>query len=130
MNAKGTFDTADWTAQPPYDDRDGVSLGVVALTKTFHGDLTGTSLVTLLVASTPVETSKAYVALERIDATLEGRTGSFTVQHSAHSTASGQSLRVSVVPDSGTAELAGISGEMEIRIAPDGSHFYTFDYTF
>ncbi|WP_157246450.1 DUF3224 domain-containing protein [Nonomuraea typhae] len=129
MFAKGTFDTAGWTPQPAYDDRDGVSLGVVTMTKTFHGDLTGTSLVTLLVVSTPVEESKAYVALERIDATLDGRTGSFTVQHLAASEPSGQSLRVSVVPDSGTGELTGIRGEMQIHIAPDGTHSYVLDYT-
>lgn len=129
MTAKGTFDVADWTPQPPYDDRDGVSLGVVTLTKTFYGDLTGTSLVTMLMVSTPVEESKAYVALERIDATLDGRTGAFTVAHAAVSEPAGQSLRVTIVPDSGVGGLAGISGEMDILIAPDGSHSYVLDYT-
>lgn len=129
MTAKGTFDTANWTPQPHYDDRDGVTLGIVTMTKTFQGDLTGTSLVTLLVASTPVEDSRSYVAMERIDCTLDGRAGSFTVQHSAASDRGGKDLRITVVPDSGTGELRGIRGTMDIVIAPDGSHSYTFDYT-
>jgi hypothetical protein len=128
MTAKGTFDTADWDAKPPYDDRDGVTLGLVTMSKTFHGDLSGTSVVTLLVASTPVESSKSYVALERIEGTLDGRSGSFVVQHNAVSDKGEQSLRVSVVPDSATGELSGLRGEMDIIIAPDGGHSYTFDY--
>ncbi|WP_235030962.1 DUF3224 domain-containing protein [Nonomuraea solani] len=128
MTAKGTFDTAGWTPQPSYDDRDGVTLGLVTLTKTFHGDLTATSLVTMLVASTPEEDSRSYVALERIDGTLDGRTGAFVVQHDAMSDAGEQSLRVRVVPGSATGELRGLRGEMDILIAPDGGHSYTFDY--
>lgn len=129
MTAKGTFETGGWTPQPPYDDRDGIQLGQVTMTKTFHGDLTATSLVTMLVAATEVEDSRSYVALERIDGTLDGREGSFVVQHSAASDRGKQSLTVSVVPDSGTGELRGLRGTMDIQIAPDGSHSYTFEYS-
>ncbi|MEW9553044.1 DUF3224 domain-containing protein [Nonomuraea sp. NPDC050783] len=129
MTAKGTFDTANWNAEQPYEDRDGVTLGLVTMTKTFHGDLTGTSLVTLMVASTPVEDSRSYVALERVEGTLDGRPGSFVVQHNAVSDRGAQSLRVSVVPDSATGELTGLRGEMDIVIDADGGHSYTFDYT-
>ncbi|MEU0564862.1 DUF3224 domain-containing protein [Nonomuraea sp. NPDC005983] len=128
MTAKGTFETADWNAQAPYDERDGVSLGHVTMTKTFHGDLTATSVVTLTVASTEVAESRSYVAMERIEGTLHGRAGSFVVQHDAVSDRGEQSLRIRVVPDSGTGELRGLRGEMEILIAPDGSHSYVFDY--
>ncbi|MFG1706029.1 DUF3224 domain-containing protein [Nonomuraea sp. M3C6] len=128
MTAKGTFDTADWDARPPFDDRDGVSLGLVTMSKTFHGDLAGTSVVHLLVASTPVETSRSYVALERIEGTLHGRSGSFVVQHNAMSDGGEQSLRVTVVADSATGELRGLRGDMDILIAPDGGHSYTFEY--
>jgi hypothetical protein len=128
MTAKGTFDTAGWDPQPPFDDRDGVTLGLVTMSKTFQGDLAGTSVVTMMVASTPVESSRSYVALERIEGTLAGRRGSFVVQHNAVSDEGEQSLRVSVVPDSATGELRGLRGEMDIVIASDGSHSYTFDY--
>ncbi|MEV0994428.1 DUF3224 domain-containing protein [Nonomuraea sp. NPDC050202] len=129
MTAKGTFETAGWTPQPPYDERDGVTLGVVTLTKTFSGDLTGTGLVTMLMATTPVEESRSYVALERIEGTLHGRAGSFVVQHDATSDRGEQSLRIRVVADSGTGELRGLRGEMGVVIGPDGGHSYTFDYT-
>ncbi|MEV4013195.1 DUF3224 domain-containing protein [Nonomuraea angiospora] len=129
MTAKGTFDTADWDAKAPFVERDGVSIGLVTMSKTFHGDLTATSVVHLLTASTEVEDSRSYVALERIEGTLDGRAGAFVVQHNAVSDRGEQSLRISVVPDSGTGELRGLRGEMDITIAPDGSHSYIFDFT-
>ncbi|WP_433431536.1 DUF3224 domain-containing protein [Nonomuraea sp. CA-141351] len=129
MFAKGTFDTAGWDAKPPFEERDGVSFGLVTMSKTFHGDLTGTSVVYLLVASTEVEDSRAYVAMERIEGTLGGRSGAFVVQHNAVSDRGRQSLTVSVVPDSGTGDLRGLRGEMAIVITPDGGHSYTFDFT-
>jgi hypothetical protein len=129
MIAKGPFDTANWTPEPPFEEADGVSLGHVTLDKTFHGDLSATSTVHLIVVSTPVEESRAYVAAERVVGTLNGRTGSFVLQHNATSEPGDQSLRVTVVPDSGTGELRGIRGEMDIRIAPDGAHSYVLDYT-
>ncbi|MFI7130424.1 DUF3224 domain-containing protein [Nonomuraea sp. NPDC050153] len=129
MTAKGTFDTADWDAKPPFVERDGVSFGLVTMSKTFHGDLTGTGVVYLLTASTEVEDSMSYVAMERIEGTLDGRAGAFVVQHNAVSDRGERSLRISVVPDSGTGELRGLRGEMDIVIAPDGSHSYTFDFT-
>lgn len=126
--AKGPFDTADWNARPPFDERDGVALARVTLSKTFHGDLTATSVVHMLMVTTEVERSRAYVAVERIDGTLHGRTGSFVVRHDAVSDDGEQSLRVSIVPDSGTGALRGIRGGMDIAVAPDGSHSYTLDY--
>ena len=39
-----------------------------------------------------------------------------------------QSLTITIVPDSGTGELAGISGQMTIRIEA-GQHYYALDYT-
>ncbi|MDR8411620.1 DUF3224 domain-containing protein [Nonomuraea sp. 3-1Str] len=128
MTAHGTFETAGWNPQPPFSEQDGVSLAQITLTKTFHGDLDGTSTVTMLATGTEVEDSRAYVAVERIEGTLGGRKGGFVVQHTAVSERGEPSLRVAVVPDSGTGELRGIRGEMDIHVAPDGSHSYTFDY--
>ncbi|WP_344874164.1 DUF3224 domain-containing protein [Nonomuraea antimicrobica] len=129
MTAKGTFDITNWTPEPPFHDRDGVTLALVTLDKTWHGDLTGTSVVTMLVASTPVENSRSYVALEHFEGTVEGRSGAFVVQHDAVSDAGAQSLLARVVPDSATGELRGLRGEIAISVAPDGAHSYTFDYT-
>ena len=76
------------------------------------------------------EGSAGYVAIEKVEGALAGRPGSFVLQHSGHANRGETSLRVNVVADSGTDELSGLRGEMQINVAPDGSHFYVFDYAF
>jgi hypothetical protein len=127
MHAAGSFELQS-TPQPAYDVSDGVSLGRVTITKQFHGDLEGSSTVEMLTAMTPVKGSAAYVAIERVVATLHGRAGSFILQHSGTMTRGAPTLAVSVVPDSATGALAGLAGTMTIEII-DGKHLYRFDYT-
>ena len=98
------------------------------LRKVFHGDLDGTSVGEMLSVGTPTEGSAGYVAIERFDGSLSGRKGSFALQHSGLMDRGKPSLTVRVVPDSGTAELSGLSGRMKIRIAENGTHFYEFEY--
>ena len=100
----------------------------MAISKTFHGDLDGTSTGRMLAVHTAVNGSAGYVAMERVRARLGGRDGSFAFQHSGTMTRGEQGLSVTVVPDSGTDELAGLSGAMAIRIE-NGRHFYSFRYT-
>jgi hypothetical protein len=127
MIAKGTFDIK-MTAEPPFDVEGGVSLSRVRFDKRFAGALDATSAVHMLAARTPVEDSAGYVAIERIAGALDGRRGSFVVLHLGISARGARSLSLPVVPDSGTGELSGLSGRMEIRIV-DGQHFYELDYT-
>lgn len=97
--------------------------------KTFHGDLEGSSQGEMMSVGTTVEGSGAYVAIERIQGTLSGRKGTFTVIHSGTMQRGGDfSLLIRVVPDSGTDELTGLSGTMQIHIA-EGKHSYTIDYS-
>ena len=126
--ARGNFEVKSFP-QEPYDDADGVSIGRVSITKTFSGDMTGTSTVEMIGARTPVKGSAGYVAIERVSGTLEGKLGSFVLQHSGTMNRGESSLDVTVVPDSGTGELTGISGKLQIDIK-DGKHSYTFDYAF
>ena len=126
--ARGTF-TVTMTQEPPYDSVDGVNLGRAALRKEFQGDLTGTSEGHMIGATGLVKGSAGYVAIERVAATLGGRSGTFVLQHLGTMTRGKPSLRVSVVPDSGTAGLKGIEGTMAIDVA-DGKHMYTFEYAF
>lgn len=51
-----------------------------------------------------------------------------TSQHSGTMTRGEPQLTITVVPDSGTGELAGLAGTMMIKIA-DGKHSYEMDYT-
>lgn len=100
----------------------------LSLDKQFTGDLVGTSRGQMLAASTEVEGSAGYVALERVSGTLNGRTGSFILQHNGTMSGGTQEMRITVVPDSGAGELTGIAGTMKI-IIEDGKHSYEFEYT-
>ena len=104
----------------------------VRFDKRFQGDLTATSVVHMLAVGTEVQGSAAYVAVERIVGTLASpgsaaRGGSFFMQHNGVMNRGAAKLDLTVVPDSGTGALAGLSGRMTIEIV-DGKHFYTFDY--
>ena len=106
----------------------GTTLGRFSLAKTFHGDLEGTGAGEMLTAGTGVAGSAGYVAIERVEGTLGGRKGTFVLQHSGSMARGGQSLVITVVPDSGTGELTGIAGSLAIEI--DGkAHFYRFEYS-
>lgn len=95
--------------------------------KQFHGDLEGASTGEMLGVYTAVKDSAGYVALERVSGKLKGRTGTFILQHSSTMARGTQQQSIMVVPDSGTDQLAGLTGSMIIKIS-DGKHFYEFDY--
>jgi hypothetical protein len=124
--ARGTF-TVTITQEPPYDSVDGVTIGRASLLKEFQGDLTGSSHGLMTSAMAAVKGSAGYVAIERVTASLGGRSGTFVLQHSGTMARGKPSLVVSVVPDSATAELKGLTGTMAIDVA-DGQHMYAFDY--
>lgn len=124
----GPFDVKR-TSEPPYDSADGVVLGRSHFDKHFHGALTATGSVEMLFAGTPTNGSAAYVAIERVTGTLDGRAGSFVLAHTGLMNRGAASLTVIVVPDSGTGALRTLAGQMAIAVASDGAHTYTFDYT-
>lgn len=126
--ASGTFEVK-LTPQAAAGDAEGRErLGRMSIDKRFLGDLEGISKGEMLTAGTDVDGSAGYVAIERVTGTLKGRTGSFVLQHSGTMTRGAPQLTITVVPDSGTGELAGLTGKMGIRIA-DGKHFYDLEYT-
>lgn len=124
--ATGTFEVQ----MQPQGDGDigpGASLGRMSLDKQFSGDLQAIGKGEMLTARSDTPTSAAYVAIERVTGTLQGRSGSFVLVHRGVMTASGQTLLIEVVPDTGTGELMGLSGTLGIRI-DGGKHFYEFEY--
>jgi hypothetical protein len=127
VHASGTFDVK-MENQPAYDSRDGTSLHRASLTKEFQGDFQGTSDAEMLSAMSQVPGSAGYVAVERMIGSLHGRSGSFVLLHKALAAHGEKWIEVSVVPDSGTGELAGLSGTLVIDVV-DGKHTYDFDYT-
>jgi hypothetical protein len=102
-------------------------LGRQTLDKTFHGDLSAHSLGEMLAAGTEVKGSAGYVAIERVTGTLIGKRGSFMLMHTGVMNRGTPQLTVQVVPDSGTDELVGLTGQMGIQIT-EGKHVYTFDF--
>lgn len=124
--ATGTFDV-QLKPQQGDDYADGVSLGRMTIDKQYRGDLDGAAKGQMLTALTAVKGSAAYVAIERVSGAVHGRRGSFVLVHRGIMAGGGQELNLTVVPDSGTEQLAGISGTMRIQIA-DGRHSYEFEY--
>jgi hypothetical protein len=107
----------------------GSSLARLTIDKRFEGDLEATSKGEMLSAGSPVTGSAGYVAIERVTGTLHGRSGTFVLQHNATMTRGTPQLNIIVVPDSGTGELVGLTGTMQIVIAPGGAHSYEFEYS-
>ncbi len=122
-HATGTFDVK-LAPQPAGED----PLGRMTIDKQFHGDLDATSKGQMLAYSTSVKGSAGYVAMEQVSGKLHGHTGAFVLQHSGTMARGALGLSITVVPDSGTGELLGLTGKMNIIIA-DGKHSYEFDYT-
>ncbi len=126
-HARGTFDV-DLKPLPAEEVTGGEAVGRMSIGKSFHGDLEGTSKGQMLAVQTGVEGSAGYVAMEIVTGTLAGRSGTFALQHTGTMTRGAPHLAVTVVPDSGTGELAGLAGNLSIDIK-DGKHFYDFEYT-
>jgi hypothetical protein len=103
-------------------------LGRMAIEKKYRGAIDASARGEMLTAGTTVAGSAGYVAVERVDGELEGRAGTFILQHSATMNRGTPQLSIGVVPDSGTGELAGLVGRMTIEIS-GGKHFYVFEYT-
>jgi len=125
--ASGSFEVK-LTPQAPDDKSENATVGRMLIDKQFHGDLEAISKGQMLAFSTAVKGSAGYVAIERVSGTLHGRTGTFVLQHSGTMTRGEPQLTITVVPDSGTEQLAGLTGKMAITIA-DGKHSYDFEYT-
>lgn len=122
----GAFDV---TLKPQTDEQ-GVSdpaIGRMSIEKSFHGPLEAISKGQMLGVRTAVSGSGGYVAMERVVGTLDGRRGSFVLQHSSTMNRGTPAQSITVVPDSGTEQLSGLSGTMTINIV-DRKHFYDFSY--
>ena len=126
-HASGTFDVK--IAPQAQDDKSAdATVGRYSFDKQFHGDLDGTSKGKMLAVGSAEKGAGGYVAMEQVTGTLNGRSGTFVLQHSGTMTHGAQQLSVTVVPDSGTGQLVGLAGKMTIKIA-DGKHSYDFEYT-
>jgi hypothetical protein len=124
----GPFDVKVVPQKPDTQVARAANLGRLTIDKRYHGELEAIAKGEMLAAQTDTKGSAGYVAMERVTGTLKGRNGSFVLLHHATMTRGTPELVISVVPDSGTGELRGISGSMRVVVAADGAHSYEFDY--
>ncbi|HEY0782757.1 MAG TPA: DUF3224 domain-containing protein [Thermoanaerobaculia bacterium] len=123
MHARGAFDVKITPAADKVGD-----IARMALDKQYHGDLEATAKGEMLSVGSGTDGSGVYVAIEQVQGTLGGRTGGFALHHTGVMTRGTPQLTITVVPDSGTGQLAGISGRLEIKIE-NGKHSYDLAYT-
>ncbi len=122
--AVGTFEVK----LTPQDDGSETPVGRMSIEKQFQGDLEGTSRGQMLMASSESEKGSAgYVAIEKVTGTLNGRRGTFYLQHNATMNRGVGELNIIVIPDTGADQLTGLTGKMNIIIEA-GKHSYEFDY--
>jgi hypothetical protein len=124
--AIGTFDVV-MELLPVENVSDDAMIQRRSLDKTFHGALDATSKGQMLSIGTATPGSAVYVAVERVEASLAGKAGTFSLHHTGIMNRGAPTLTITVVPDSGTGELTGITGTMKIDIK-DKQHYYVFDY--
>jgi hypothetical protein len=127
QHASGPFDVKLIPQKADSEVAQAANLGRMSIDKQFHGDLEATSKGEMIATQTAVKGSAGYVAMERVTGTLKGRKGSFVLQHSATLNRGVPELSITVVPDSGTEELTGLAGKMNVIIT-DGKHSYEFAY--
>jgi hypothetical protein len=127
MKASGEFEVNLAPLVFSVQGENGINLGRMSISKTFSGGLVATSRGEMISAMTPVGGSAGYVAIEQVHGSLAGKTGSFVLQHFGTMENGKNRLILEVVPDSGTEELVGLSGEMVINIVDD-KHYYQFEY--
>lgn len=125
LEATGTFhikmSPVDVAAGTPAD-----AYGRMTIAKNYEGDIAGTGTGEMLGAM-GLDASGAYVAMERIVGTLNGREGAFTVVHYGVVESGRQELSIIIVPGSGSGDLTGIKGVYRLDIA-DGVHRYMLQY--
>ena len=127
-HASGSFEVK-LTPQPPDDKAGDATIARMSADKQYDGDLEATGKGQMLAAGTGAKgSSGGIVGMERVTGTLHGMNGSFVLQHSGTMTRGAMQYSITVVPDSGTGQLAGLAGKMDIKIA-DGKHSYEFEYT-
>lgn len=124
--ARGPF-SVNTEAEPPFLEQDGIKLNRNVVRKEYSGDMVGTSEAQMIAAFTGTPGSAAYVAIEHFTGSVGGKSGSFVLQHSGVMSKGDAELAVTIVPDSGTGELTGISGTLAID-NDEGRHTYALDY--
>jgi hypothetical protein len=125
-HASGSFEVK---VTPVEDKSDDPTLGRMMLDKQYHGELEASGKGEMLTAGSPAKGAGGYVAMEKVNGTLNGRPGSFVLQHIGTMSNNTSQMTIIIVPGSGTGQLEGIAGKLTITISPTGKHSYNLEYT-
>jgi hypothetical protein len=128
MQATGEFQIQFEPQVPSFKGSNDIKIGRVSLRKKYIGALEALSVGEMLSATTAIAGHAGYIALEQIVGALDGKKGSFVVQHFGLKDATSQDLRVEVIPGSGTGQLSKLRGTMSI-LTEAGKHYYKLVYT-
>lgn len=127
MQINGSFTVTLNPLESNINGIDSMTFRRMSIEKEFTGPLKATSNGEMLSVMTPIKGSAGYVAIEQVVGSLEGKQGSFVLQHYGVMELGAERLTLEVIPDSGVGQLVGLSGQMNIYIE-DGNHFYEFEY--
>ncbi len=127
MKISGKFTVQMHPIGTTFEGKEGIAIARMSLDKAYEGELSANSQGEMLSAVTTTAGSAGYVAIEQVTGTLSGQSGSFVLQHAGIMNQGEAQLTLVVVPDSGSGELKGLSGHMDIRIE-GGVHYYDFEY--
>ncbi len=103
------WDENTWDGKP-HKDVTGAKLTHTVVGTTYTGDIQGTSKLQHLMSYVGDGTTGTFIALEQISGTLGGKKGTFVLRHEGTFDKTSVSGKLSIVPGSGTDELAGLNG--------------------
>ena len=132
MRAAGTFTVKSFVPTELTPDptvTTAVPVGVATMEKLYEGDVAGRSATLFTAAFNQATGVGTYVAMESFDGSVDGHEGAFNFAHSATTSGSDRGAEFfAIVPGSGTAALAGITGTGGMAVDEDGTHRIWFDY--
>lgn len=111
----GAFTFISWDEQPVSETEGGSKLTRATVQNRFSGTIEGTSTVAY-VMSYQSDGTAVFEGYEQIEGAVDGRAGSFVLQHTGTVTNADSptdfvvTCQLRVVPGSGSGELAGLSG--------------------
>jgi hypothetical protein len=126
--ARGSF-TVTGGMEDPYDELEGgIKLTHASGNQSFSGDIDGEGAVHWLMLYRADKTAH-FVGLQRITGSIGGGSGSFVAAAEGDHDGTGSTITFSIVPNSGTGELTGITGDgtLVAKGGPNGT--YELDYT-
>lgn len=116
------FEVTRWDTDPylgPGPDGAGPAMSQVFVGKTFTGEMSGTSVARVLTVVSA--DGQGYVASERFEGSVAGRTGTLVYQHGGTTAGAVGSSFGTIVPGCGTGDLADLRGTIAFRHDDQGA---------